>query len=256
MGWHATALLAAALAALPAAGQPLGTADDTRPLVLLVGDSTLASRTGYGDALCQRLEPAVRCLNLARGGRSSHSYRAEGLWQQALDRLRAGKPGLTHHVLVQFGHNDQPGKPGRSTDLATEFPANLAGYVGDVRAAGGLPVLLTPLTRRSFGDGPGGPLLQRGLQPWADATLAVARALQVPLIDLHGLSADLVQALGPQAADQLAEAPPGSPRFDRTHLGPRGACVFAALVAQELARLVPALAVQTAGPDCSALGWP
>ena len=51
--------------------------------------------------------------------------------------------------------NDQPGgKPGRSTDLATEFPVNISHYVDDVESHGckkAIPV--TPLTRRSFRDG-------------------------------------------------------------------------------------------------------
>jgi lysophospholipase L1-like esterase len=238
------AMMSWAAAAAPAADAPA-----EPPAVLLVGDSTLAPQTGYGDALCQRLQPAVACLNLGRGGRSTLSYRAEGLWQRVITRLQAGEPGVVRHVLIQFGHNDQPGKPGRSTDLATEFPANLARYVAEVRAAGGTPVLLTPLSRRSFRDG----VLLRDLQPWADATRAVARAEQVPLIDLHQLSADAVQALGPAEADLLAQAPPGSPGFDRTHLGERGACLFAQLVAQALASQVPALARQTAGPDCRQL---
>ena len=89
------------------------------------------------------------CLNLARGGRSSGSYRAEGLWDAVLDTLRDGSAGPTL-VLIQFGHNDQPGKPGRSTDLAVEFPANLQRYVQETRALGAWPVLVTPLVRRQF----------------------------------------------------------------------------------------------------------
>jgi lysophospholipase L1-like esterase len=34
-------------------------------------------------------------------------------------------------VLIQFGHNDQPGKPERSTDLATEFPVFMRQYVAE-----------------------------------------------------------------------------------------------------------------------------
>ena len=104
----AAAACALAMGAAAAAAEP--------PAVLLVGDSTMAPQTGYGDALCQRLEPAVACLNLARGGRSSLSYRAEGSWGRVMARLEAGQPGVVRHVLIQFGHNDQPGKPGRSTD--------------------------------------------------------------------------------------------------------------------------------------------
>src|SRR5688572_31352222 len=32
--------------------------------VVLVGDSTLAHRSGYGDALCARFQPEVTCFNL------------------------------------------------------------------------------------------------------------------------------------------------------------------------------------------------
>lgn len=233
---------------------PLGAgAAEEPPAVLLVGDSTMAPETGYGDAFCERLQPRVACLNLGRGGRSTLSYRAEGLWQRVLSRLRAGESGVPRHVLIQFGHNDQPGKPGRSTDLATEYPANLKRYVAEVREAGGLPVLVTPLTRRSFKDG----LHQNDLVPWAEAMRAVATELQVPLVDLNARSAAIVAPMGQTGADTLAMAAPGHPSFDRTHLGPRGACVFADLMALGVAEAVPALAGSFGeAPDCSRLPAP
>lgn len=234
----ATSLLGApALSAEPAAALPLR--------VLLVGDSTTASGGGYGDSLCRRFKPPVECLNLGFNGRSSGSYRAEGLWPSVLDRVREGGAGTV--VLIQFGHNDQPGKPGRSTDLANEFPANLTRYLVEVKAVGGLPVLVTPLTRRSFRDG----ALNNDLRPWADAARTVAAAQQVPLLDLNASSAAAVQAMGQSEADTLAEALPGAPRFDRTHLGPKGACLFAGMVAQELPALLPASAgAMRADPEC------
>ena len=216
------------------------------PAVLLVGDSTMAPQTGYGNALCARVEPATTCLNLARGGRSTLSYRAEGLWDRVLARLKAGEPGVPRVVLIQFGHNDQPGKPGRSTDLATEFPANLARYVEEARGAGGLPVLLTPLTRRTFKNGE----LQQDLAAWADAVRVVAREKNVPLIDLNASSGAAVQAMGQEQADLLAQGPAGSPAFDRTHLGPRGACLFAEQVLAGLQKVVPGLQFTDPAPDC------
>ena len=237
----ASALLVAALAlALPVGAQTQAQTQTPAPrgTVYLVGDSTLAPNTGYGNALCARLQPEWACVNLARGGRSTLSYRAEGLWDALLQRLKA-QPAQAQppHVLIQFGHNDQPGKPGRSTDLVTEYPANLQRYVDDLRAAGAVPVLLTPLTRRSFK----GEQLDDQLQPWADAMRRVASARRVPLVGLHALSMALVQPLGQAGADELAETAPGERRFDRTHVGERGACVFAQLVSGELARRVPAL---------------
>jgi lysophospholipase L1-like esterase len=242
--WLAAGSAGAQASAEPALQEP--------PAVLLVGDSTMAPQTGYGNALCERLQPAVACLNLARGGRSTLSYRAEGLWDRVLARLKAGSPGVTRHVLIQFGHNDQPGKPGRSTDLEREFSANLARYVTEARAAGGVPVLVTPLTRRSFSFG----RLNTDLTPWAAAVREVARAQAVPLIDLHATSAAAVQTMGSAQADLLAQGPVGSPVFDRTHLGPRGACLFADQVLAALGPALGGLPGLGSAPDCAALPPP
>jgi lysophospholipase L1-like esterase len=94
-----------------------------------VGDSTTAVIGGWGPSFCAKhVTSFIACVNLARGGRSSGNYRAEGSWDLALAEMST--PGFVRtYVLIQFGHNDQPGKPGRSTDLATEFPANLRHYV-------------------------------------------------------------------------------------------------------------------------------
>lgn len=232
-GLAAALALAASLAGMAQAqgAPPAG------PRLILVGDSTMAPRSGYGNALCARFQQ-VACLNLARGGRSSKSYRAEGLWDTVLALLAEKGPGDVRQktlVLIQFGHNDQPGKPGRSTDLATEFGPNLAGYVKDVKAAGAEVVLVTPLTRRTFKHGE----LDNDLRPWAEAMLEVGAAQGVPVLDLNATSSAAVRAMGQPAADTLAEAPP---RFDRTHLGPKGAALFAGQVAEGLLQLRPELA--------------
>ncbi len=205
----------------------------TGPRLILVGDSTMAPRSGYGNQLCERFQQ-VACLNLARGGRSSKSYRAEGLWDTVLQLLSEKGAPQKNLVLLQLGHNDQPGKPGRSTDLATEFGPNLTAYVREVKATGAEIILITPLTRRTFKDG----ALANDLRPWAEAVIRVAEAEQVPVLDLNAISHAAVQALGQAQADTLAEAPP---RFDRTHLGPKGAAYFADMVVEGLVKLRPAL---------------
>jgi lysophospholipase L1-like esterase len=223
--------------------------------VILVGDSTMATRTGYGDALCRLFDANVTCINLARGGRSSGSFRAEGLWDQMMASLAADSGFAATYVLIQFGHNDQPGKPGRSTDLVTEFPVNMARYVDEVKKGGAIPVLVTPLTRRIFRDGK----LHNDLVPWADATRRLAETQRVALIDLNSISAAAVSAMGSAEADTLAEEPPppkplapvsnaqaepnGAPksRFDYTHLGAKGAALFAGMVVRDLAAVAPDL---------------
>jgi lysophospholipase L1-like esterase len=238
--------------------------------------------SGWGGSFCaHHVTSFAACVNLARGGRSTLSYRAEGSWDLALQEMKT--PGFVKTwVLIQFGHNDQPGKPGRSTDLATEFPENLRHYVADVRAAGAQPILLTPLTRRQFKDGQ----LQNDLAPWAQAIIKVAEDMQVPFIDLNARSAAAVQLMGPVLANKFAEiAPPKevtkaarrgttieapkvdapnitptisraatpSPHsdlppigqvklvFDYTHLGARGADYFSKMVTEELAAKVTEL---------------
>ena len=251
------------LVALSICGAAVRHAEASEPntvRIILVGDSTMATRTGYGDALCQLFQPSVTCINMARGGRSSASFRVEGLWDQMMSVLRTGGQYRASYVLIQFGHNDQPGKPGRSTDLATEFPVNIARYVDEVKSLGAIPVLVTPLTRRIFHDG----VLKNDLTPWADATRLIAREKQVPLLDLNTKSAAAVSAMGTTEADTLAEEPPPKlstqtpakeqndakaepaiavkSRFDYTHLGTKGASYFAKMIAQDLVQVVPSLA--------------
>jgi hypothetical protein len=73
-----------------------------------------------------------------------------------------------------------------------------------VRAAGAVPVLVTPLTRRSFKNGS----LQDDLEAWAVAVRQVAHDLDVPLVDLHARSVAAMQAMGASAAIDLAQSPP------------------------------------------------
>lgn len=220
---------------------------------ILVGDSTMASTSGYGDAFCARVNRANTCINLAKGGRSSGSFRAEGRWDEVEGLLRGAAAYSATYVLIQFGHNDQPGKPGRSTDLKTEFPVNMARYAQEVKALGGVPVLVTPLTRRSFKDG----ALENNLAPWADVIRATAAAQKTPLLDLNAESYAAVQAMGQDEADTLAMVPrpadygvapaPGKVEvagtaktaFDRTHLGAKGAAYFSRMVMEEIKRAIP-----------------
>jgi lysophospholipase L1-like esterase len=272
-----TVIPAPVTAALPAvsdAAQRAAIKPIAAKKIILVGDSTTQVGSGWGGAFCaEHVTSFVACVNLARGGRGTFDYRAEGSWDLALAEMKT--PGFQHiYVLIQFGHNDQPGKPGRSTDLATEYPANLRRYVAEARAAGAIPILVTPLTRRSFRNGS----LQDDLAPWAEAVIRVARETGTPLLDLHATSVAAVQAMGARAAIDLAETPPppevlaaaetgttiaapkaaatpaltstetldtpqGHPTivFDYTHLGPTGARFFAAQVAAGLARIAPDL---------------
>jgi pectinesterase len=199
--------------------------------VLLVGDSTVTDHEGWGRGLRARLVGEVECLNHAQGGRSSLSYRTEGFWDGA---LATG----ADYVLIQFGHNDEPGKGAeRETDPDTTFPANMTRYVAQAREAGMTPVLLTSLTRRQFTRNG---RLRDTLAPYVAAVRRVAAASQAPLVDLHAASSLLCESLGPQGCELLSPVKPDG-GFDSTHLNAAGSLRFGGLVADLTRDAVPAL---------------
>jgi lysophospholipase L1-like esterase len=203
------------------------------PHIVLVGDSTVTEGSGWGRGFRQLVAPEVRVINTAQNGRSSKSFRDEGHWATAL-------AARGDYYLIQFGHNDQPGKgPERETDPAT-FPANMARYVDEVRAIGATPILVTSLVRRTFSETEPAKLTST-LGPWVEAVKRVAAEKRVPLIDLDASSRALCERLGPvEAARFNLRTEAGA--WDTTHLDAAGSIVFARLVADELRRVVPALA--------------
>ena len=219
-------LPALAWSAEPTAAKP--------PQIVLVGDSTVTDRIGWGSGFRRFVTDGATVTNAAQNGRSSKSFIAEGLWAKAL-ALKGD------YYLIQFGHNDEPGKgPDRETDPATTYTANMARYVDDVRAIGAQPILVTSLTRRNFSKTEPG-RIEDTLGPFVEAVKQVAAAKHVPLIDLHAASLALCEQLGPVDTAKLNPAKPdGTP--DTTHLDYAGSVDFARLVAAELRRVIPALA--------------
>lgn len=229
--------------------KPAQQAAPTTERIVLVGDSTVASKTGWGDAFATLLAPNAECINFGRGGRSSKSYRDEGHWVKALEK----KPTW---VLIQFGHNDMPGKgPKRETDPKTTFRENLARYVKESRETGAKPVLITSLTRRNFNaqgkidpanlvssaDDQGVTTPDR-LSDYAEATRAVAAEQKVPLVDLNSRSIEAMNQLGPEAAAIYDPKTKDPAHPDKTHLSAKGANETAKLVADELRKNAPELA--------------
>jgi pectinesterase len=217
-GWDVTKLAAVAAS------------DKSR--IVLAGDSTVTNESGWGTGFAERMGGSADVINLAKGGRSSKSYRDEGWWKQVLE----AKPD---YVLIQFGHNDQPGKgPERETDPKTTFRENLSRYVREARAAGAKPILITSLERRKF-DAAGEKIIP-SLSAYADATRKVAADENVPLIDLHASSIALYEKLKPAGCERISPRKDGA--VDSTHLNAEGGKMIGALVADAFA------AARTEGP--------
>src|SRR2546430_47944 len=53
--------------------------------IVLAGDSTVTDDAGWGKGFANCLTDKAECINLAKGGRSSKSFIAEGSWKKCLD---------------------------------------------------------------------------------------------------------------------------------------------------------------------------
>lgn len=206
-------------------------ADPAKPRVALAGDSTVTDQSGWGAAFAHLLSADVECVNFSSGGQSSKSFGDAGRWKLVL----AAKPAF---VLIQFGHNDMPGKgPNRETDPETTYRENLIRFVKEARAIGAQPIIVTSMARRTFDKGK----IRGELKPWAEAARKVAADEKVPLVDLFARSIELLERLGPTASDEF-NPPTKDGRGDHTHLNAKGAEAMAGIIADELRRVSPDLA--------------
>jgi pectinesterase len=200
--------------------------------IVLVGDSTVTDDSGWGTGFRQLVTAKAEVVNTAANGRSSKSFIAEGRWAEAL-----AKRG--QYYLIQFGHNDEPGKgPDRETDPGTTYRSNMARYVDEARAIGAKPVLITSLVRRLYNqDG----TIRTTQTPYVEAVRALAKEKQVPLVDLHAISLSDAEQAGD---DVWADLSPRDDKeqVDRTHLNAKGSEVVARMVVDALRRAVPELA--------------
>ncbi len=201
-----------------------------KTLFVLAGDSTVTDHAGWGIGFAELLTDQAQCTNMAKGGSSSRSYRTAGLW----DKCLALKPD---YLLIQFGHNDQPGKgPDRESEHDGAFRDHLRQFVDEARNSGIRPVLVTSLTRRKWNSNG---LIESSLADYATATSIVAKEKQVPLIDLHQASIRQCEQLGPTAFRAFEPMTPQG--ADHTHLNLDGSRAVAPLVVTALLKELPEL---------------
>lgn len=226
MQWRTLSRLGMALVSLSACAQA-GPSTPKQRDIFLVGDSTVSSTTGWGDAFCQSVIAKVKsCTNLARAGRSSRSFRKEGSWKAVLQKIK--DDGASHAmILIQFGHNDASRNEKRRTDPDADFTDIISQYVDDARGVNAEPVLITPVARRIYVGGK----IRDGLEPYAGAVRRIAAAKRTPLIDLHAMSATALEKMNPREARRLG---PEGDEPDINHLGSEGARYFADMVIRDL----------------------
>jgi lysophospholipase L1-like esterase len=200
--------------------------------IVLVGDSTVNDEGGWGEGFRASFNSPVEVINLAKNGRSSKSFRDEGLWAPAL----AAKPDF---ILIQFGHNDEPGKGAdRETDPATTYRANMTRYIDEARGVGATPILVTSIVRRNFD--PDGKIKRDHLAGYVAEVRKLAAERNVPLIDLYELTLAQAESLGAQGSKAFG-ATTKEGKLDTTHLSATGRQEIGAIAAREFVRWEPAL---------------
>jgi pectinesterase len=206
-------------------------AQDKAVIVGLIGDSTVAVQSGWGPAFAERFNRHAKIVNYAKNGATLQAL------SKKLDALVQLKPD---YVLIQFGHNDQ-----KRYDTKV-YTAHLQSYVERIRKAGGKPIIVSSVTRRTF-DKEGKIVstmvknekytFKANLTAYAQAAQAFAKAQKLPFIDLHAVSISHHNSIGYEAsmAYNFKEG-------DKTHFNKRGAEAITDLILDELKTVVPELA--------------
>ncbi|MDR3367407.1 MAG: rhamnogalacturonan acetylesterase [Prevotellaceae bacterium] len=168
-----------------------------KPLtVFLCGNSTVVDQDnepwcGWGQMIPRFFRQGISFANYAESGEAANTFIAAGRLEKLLTQAKAGD-----YILVEFGHNDQKQK-GEGKGAWLSYTQNLRTFIAEARRRGMKPVLLTPVSRRTF-DESGKIVNSHGDYP--DAVRKLAADENVPLIDLHKMTAILYEAWGREAS--------------------------------------------------------
>ncbi len=226
--------------------------DPKLPTLFLVGDSTVRNghadeaggQWGWGEPLIDLFDTArINVDNRAIGGRSSRSYIMENQWKETLAFV---KPGDI--ILFQWGHNDDGplDDPARARgtlhgvgdetreienpilkihETVHTYGWYLRKYVEDTKAKGAIPIICSPIPRKTWKDGK----VVRNAANYGGWARQIAAQEHVGFIDLNEIIARKYDILGEEKVDLLFADP-------HTHTSRAGAelnaeCVVAGLKA-------------------------
>jgi lysophospholipase L1-like esterase len=221
--------------------------------IFIAGDSTASIKetkafpeNGWGMPFVFFWDSTVTVVNKAKNGRSTSSFRKEGLWQQIMDESAEGD-----YVFIQFGHNDEvPTK--KTYTIETDFKNNLKQYISEARSKKAIPVLLTSMARRKF-DSIG--KIEGTHDVYAQITRDVAKEEKVVLFDMDKITQALYQQFGVEHSKLLfLQLKPGEHpnhpdgKEDNTHFNEMGARLVAQKVLAEIRNQIPELAERIVKP--------
>lgn len=221
--------------------------------VYLIGDSTMSQKevsaypeTGWGMPFVYFFDSTVVVDNRAQNGRSTRTFWEENRWKPVVDSLVVGD-----YVFIQFGHNDEV-KTKKSYTPEAQYKEFLLRYVIEAKAKKAIPVLVTPVARRTF-DSTG--TLKSSHDAYSAIVRQVAQEQQVALVDLDLESQDLYRKMGSEQSKLLfnqlqANEHPNYPegKTDNTHFNELGARRIAEIVLRNIKSLRLELANRVVKP--------
>ena len=230
-----------------------------KPVVFITGDSTVknadrdsTSMWGWGSQAYRIFdENKITWINCAQAGRSSRTYLKEGRWDKVYNDLQPGD-----YVLIQFGHNNigelHKGKHRGEIPTAKDtscvsrvvlkgeaynevvysFGWYLKKFIDDCREKGATPILVSLTPRNEWPDGKH---IERRNDSFGKWYREVAEETGCAFLDLHNITADALDAIGPEAAAEYYN-------HDHTHTSLRGGRLNAMGIAIGLRRINSPLA--------------
>lgn len=196
------------------------------PVIYLAGDSTVTDQdvepwASWGQFITNYFDDKVVVANYAVSGSALSSFKGSNRLKKINSLLKPGD-----YLFVEFAHNDEKLKGPENTAWES-YSKYLVEYVETARNKGAIPVLVTPTQRRSFNpDG----TLKPTHGDFPDAMRAVAKKMNVPLIDITQLTTVLYEKWGVEASKSAlvhypANTFPGQEKAleDNTHFNSFGA---------------------------------
>lgn len=215
---------------------------DNQITVFLAGNSTVVNQddepwASWGQMIPRFFKPGVAIANHAESGLTLASFIGSGRLSKVLSVMKPGD-----YLFIEFGHNDQKEK-GANDGAYQSYTERLKMFISETRKKGGIPIIVTSTSRRSF-DSVG--KIQNTLGDFPEAARKVAQSENVALIDLNKMTTQLFNALGEEQSKKAfvhypANRFPGqnTPLADNTHFNPYGAyeiakCVVLGIQQQKL----------------------
>ena len=215
--------------------------------VYIIGDSTVANNNdtlvGWGVPIDKYFDTTrVNVYNKARGGRSSRTFRGEGLWDEVLKKLDKGD-----FLLIQFGHNDggevdQPKYRGSlkgmgdetqtvefkkdSTEVVHTYGWYMKKYIAEAKEKGATPIVLSMIPRNIWHA----KKVERNDDSYAKWAKEAVDEAGGYFIDLNDSIARQYEQMGRQEVKKLFPQ-------DHTHTNLEGAKLNAFIVATSLDQL-------------------